>query len=140
MLTSFPDDRALVDSVKGGAAAFVLKQVRSHELVRAIREVGAGRSMQDPNTIDGLLQRFQVASGRQDEKLALLTPQELRILENMGDGLTNREIADRVDLSDKTVKNYVSSILHKLQVSRRAEAAAYLARAQVREKAGSFSG
>ena len=141
MLTSFSDDEILRDSIEAGAAAFVLKQVRAHDLVGAIRRVGAGESMQDPQVKLAVLERLRKASSRhRDPKLALLTAQEERILEQVGTGLTNREIARRFDLSDKTVKNYLSTILRKLGVSRRAEAASYLVRARAEEKLRSASG
>jgi two-component system, NarL family, response regulator DevR len=130
MLTSFADDEALFASIMAGAAGYVLKQVRGGDLVRAIRAVGAGQSLLDPAVTTGLLERLR--TGRhlalKDEKLARLSPQEERILSLVAAGRTNRQIGDELGLAEKTVKNYVSSILAKLEVARRAEAAAYLAR------------
>ena len=129
MLTSFADDEALFASIMAGAAGYVLKQVRGGELVRAIRTVGKGDSLLDPAVTSTVLDRLR--KGKQfmrDEKLARLTGQEERILAMIADGKTNREIGDDLHLAEKTVKNYVSSILSKLEVARRAEAAAYLAR------------
>jgi two-component system, NarL family, response regulator DevR len=129
MLTSFSDDEALFNSIMAGAAGFVLKQVRGHDLVDAIRTVGAGKSLLDPEVTRRVLERLRKSKfDDKDPKLARLSPQEERILEMIGQGHTNREIAARIHLSDKTVKNYVSTILQKLEVSRRAEAASYLAR------------
>jgi two-component system, NarL family, response regulator DevR len=130
MLTSFSDDEALFNSIMAGASGFVLKQIRGHDLVDAIRTVGAGNSLLDPNVTKRVLERLRKAHfDDKDPKLARLSPQEERILEMVGEGLTNREIAARIHLSDKTVKNYVSSILQKLEVTRRVEAASYVARA-----------
>jgi two-component system, NarL family, response regulator DevR len=130
MLTSFADDEALFASIMAGAAGYVLKQVRGGDLVRAIRAVGAGQSLLDPAVTTTLLDRLR--TGRhatlKDEKLARLSPQEERILSLVAEGRTNRQIGEEVGLAEKTVKNYVSSILAKLEVARRAEAAAYLAR------------
>lgn len=129
MLTSFSDDEALFNSIMAGAAGFVLKQIRGHDLVDAIRTVGAGKSLLDPEVTRQVLERLRKSKfDDKDPKLARLSPQEERILEMIGQGHTNREIAARIHLSDKTVKNYVSTILQKLEVSRRAEAASYLAR------------
>ena len=131
MLTSFSDDEALFNSIMAGAAGFVLKQIRGRDLVDAIRKVGAGKSLLDPDVTKRVLERLRKAKfDDQDPKLARLSPQEQRILDLIGEGLTNREIAERIHLSDKTVKNYVSTILQKLEVARRAEAASYVARAQ----------
>jgi DNA-binding NarL/FixJ family response regulator len=131
MLTSFSDDEALFNSIMAGAAGFVLKQIRGHDLVDAIRHVGAGNSLLDPEVTRRVLERLRKSKfDDKDPKLARLSPQEERILEMIGQGHTNREIAARIHLSDKTVKNYVSTILQKLEVSRRAEAASYLARAR----------
>ena len=128
MLTSFSDDEALFNSIMAGAAGFVLKQIRGHDLVDAIRTVGAGKSLLDPEVTRRVLERLRKSKfDDKDPKLARLSPQEERILEMIGQGHTNREIAARIHLSDKTVKNYVSTILQKLEVSRRAEAASYLA-------------
>jgi two-component system response regulator DevR len=129
MLTSFADDEALFASIMAGAAGYVLKQIHGEELVRAIRAVGAGQSLLDPAVTKGVLDRLR--RGKQllkDEKLARLSAQEERILGLVADGLTNGQIAAQLGLAEKTVKNYVSSILAKLEVARRAEAAAYLAR------------
>lgn len=129
MLTSFSDDDALFNSIMAGAAGFVLKQIRGRDLLDAIRTVGSGRSLLDPAVTQRVLERLRKAKfDDKDPKLARLSPQEERILGMIGEGLTNREIAGRIHLSDKTVKNYVSTILQKLEVARRAEAASYIAR------------
>ncbi len=129
MLTSFADDEALFASIMAGASGYVLKQVKGGELVRAIRTVGKGESLLDPAVTNAVLERLRKGKHLlKDEKLARLSPQEERILALVADGKTNREIGDELHLAEKTVKNYVSSILSKLEVARRAEAAAYLAR------------
>jgi DNA-binding NarL/FixJ family response regulator len=129
MLTSFADDEALFASIMAGASGYVLKQIHSADLIRAIRTVGAGQSLLDPAVTAGVLDRLRRGKHLfKDEKLARLSPQEERILTLVADGLTNRQIGDELKLAEKTVKNYVSSILAKLEVARRAEAAAYLAR------------
>ncbi|MBK5228404.1 MAG: response regulator transcription factor [Actinobacteria bacterium] len=134
MLTSFSDDEALFNSIMAGAAGFVLKQIRGHDLVEAIRKVGAGQSLLDPGVTKRVLERLRKAKFEEkDAKLARLSPQEERILDMVGEGLTNKEIAERIHLSDKTVKNYVSTILQKLEVARRAEAASYVARVRAEE-------
>jgi len=129
MLTSFADDDALFASIMAGAAGYVLKQIHDIDLVRAVRTVGEGHSLLDPLVTERLLERLR-GGGEPgaDDKLALLSPQEARILAMVADGLTNRQIGERIHLAEKTIKNYVSSILAKLEVGRRAEAAAYLAR------------
>jgi two-component system, NarL family, response regulator DevR len=129
MLTSFADDEALFASIMAGASGYVLKQVKSGDLMRAIRAVGAGNSLLDPSVTSAVLDRLRKGKHLlRDEKLARLSPQEERILTLVADGRTNKEIGDELRLAEKTVKNYVSSILSKLEVARRAEAAAYLAR------------
>lgn len=134
MLTSFSDDEALFNSIMAGAAGFVLKQIRGRDLVDAIRTVGGGRSLLDPDVTKRVLERLRKAKfDAKDPRIARLSPQEERILDMVGDGLTNRQIAERIHLSDKTVKNYVSTILQKLEVSRRAEAASYIARVRAEE-------
>ena len=129
MLTSFADDEALFASIMAGAAGYVLKQIRGEELVRAIRAVGAGQSLLDPAVTKGVFDRLRKGKHLlRDEKLARLSPQEERILSLVAEGRTNGQIGEQLGLAEKTVKNYVSSILAKLEVARRAEAAAYLAR------------
>ncbi|HMC05745.1 MAG TPA: response regulator transcription factor, partial [Actinomycetota bacterium] len=129
MLTSFADDEALFASIMAGASGYVLKQVKGAELVRAIRTVGEGKSLLDPEITSAVLDRLRKGKHlMKDEKLARLSPQEERILQLIASGKTNKEIGDELRLAEKTVKNYVSSILSKLEVARRAEAAAYLAR------------
>lgn len=131
MLTSYSDDEALFNSIMAGAAGFVLKQIRGGDLVDAIRKVGSGQSLLDPNVTQRVLERLRKSKyDDTDPKLARLSPQEDRILDMVSQGLTNRQIAEQINLSDKTVKNYVSSILSKLEVHRRSEAAAYVARAK----------
>ena len=129
MLTSFADDEALFASIMAGASGYVLKQVKGGDLVRAIRTVGEGKSLLDPEVTKAVLDRLRKGKHlMKDEKLARLSPQEERILELIAGGNTNKEVGDELGLAEKTVKNYVSSILSKLEVARRAEAAAYLAR------------
>jgi DNA-binding NarL/FixJ family response regulator len=129
MLTSFADDEALFASIMAGAAGYVLKQIRGDELVRAIRSVGAGQNLLDPAVTKGVFDRLRKGKHLfRDERLARLSPQEERILAQVAEGRTNGQIGAELGLAEKTVKNYVSSILSKLEVARRAEAAAYLAR------------
>jgi DNA-binding NarL/FixJ family response regulator len=129
MLTSFADDEALFASIMAGAAGYVLKQVRGGELVHSVKTVAQGGSLLDPAVTGAVLERLRKGKHLlKDEKLARLSPQEERILTLVADGKTNRQIGDDLHLAEKTVKNYVSSILSKLEVARRAEAAAYLAR------------
>jgi two-component system, NarL family, response regulator DevR len=129
MLTSFADDEALFASIMAGAAGYVLKQIKGADLVTAIRTVGQGQSLLDPAVTKGVLERLRKGKHLfRDEKLARLSPQEERILALVADGRTNRQIGQELGLAEKTVKNYVSSILSKLEVGRRAEAAAYLVR------------
>jgi two-component system response regulator DevR len=128
MLTSFADDEALFASIMAGAAGYVLKQIRGGELVRAIRQVGAGKSLLDPEVTKSVLERLRKGKTMRDEKLARLSAQEERILTLVSQGMTNGQIGHELNLAEKTVKNYVSTILSKLEVARRAEAAAYLAR------------
>ena len=135
MLTSFSDDEALFNSIMAGAAGFVLKQIRGADLVNAIRTVASGQSLLDPGVTKRVLERLRRAKvDDRDPKLSRLSAQEERILGMVAEGRTNREIAESIHLSDKTVKNYVSSILQKLEVQRRSEAASYMARAQAREE------
>lgn len=129
MLTSFADEEALFSSILAGASGFVLKQVRGDDVVRAVRAVAAGQSLLDPAMTGSVLERLRKRRDiLRDEKLAKLSPQEERILSLIAEGSTNREIGEELHLAEKTIKNYVSSILAKLEVARRAEAAAYLAR------------
>lgn len=117
MLTSYGGDEAVMGSIMAGASGYLLKEIRSQEIVDAIRTIGGGRSLLDPSVTAGVLDR--VSRGREEAPLAQLAEHEHRILELIADGCTNREIAVEVNLSDKTVKNYVSNILGKLEVSRR---------------------
>jgi len=129
MLTSFADDEALFASIMAGAAGYVLKQIRSGELVNAIRSVGSGQNLLDPAVTKSVLDRLRKGKHLlRDERLSRLSAQEERILTLVAEGRTNRQIGDELRLAEKTVKNYLSSIMSKLEVARRAEAAAYLAR------------
>ena len=134
MLTSHADDDVLFDAISAGASGYVLKQIGSDDLVRALETVGRGESMLDPALTQKVFQRVRESARRaEDEYFAALTEQELNILALITEGLTNREIAERVFLSEKTVRNYVSSILSKLDLSSRAEAAAYAVRHHIQE-------
>ena len=129
MLTSYSDDEALFASIMAGASGYLLKQVRGGELLRAVRAVGEGQSLLDPAVTQSVLQRLRRGKHMlQDERLARLSGQEERILKLVADGRTNHQIGEELHLAEKTVKNYVSNILGKLDVGRRAEAAVYLAR------------
>ncbi len=134
MLTSFSDDQALFDSIMAGAAGYLLKQVRGQELIDSVRRVGAGESILDPGVTARVLDRIRNPEADKDPKLARLTPTEERILGMIAEGMTNGQIAERIHLAEKTVKNYVSAILSKLEVARRAEAAAYLADRRARDE------
>jgi DNA-binding NarL/FixJ family response regulator len=127
MLTSFGDDDALFDAIMAGAAGYVLKQIRGTDLVGAVRTVASGESMLDPEAASRVMKRMRDQASRSDP-LAGLTDQEKKILELIGEGLTNRQIGQRLFLAEKTVKNYVSALFAKLGMERRTQAAAYAAR------------
>ena len=127
MLTSYADDEALFASILAGASGYLLKQTRGQAVVDAITAVAAGRSLLDPDVTGKVLERVR-QSRNEDPALASLTEQERKVLEGLAEGHTNREIGEKLFLSEKTVKNYVSRILDKLGLSRRAEAAAYVAK------------
>ncbi len=127
MLTSFTDDDALFDAIMAGAAGYVLKQIRGTDLVGAVRTVASGQSMLDPRAASQVMGRLR-SNARQPDPLAGLSGQERRILELIGEGMTNRQIGERMFLAEKTVKNYVSSLFAKLGMQRRTQAAAYAAR------------
>jgi DNA-binding NarL/FixJ family response regulator len=131
MLTSYSDEEAVMGAIMAGAAGYLLKQIGSQELLQAIERVGAGQSLLDPAVTARLLERMRSGSV-EDRKWAQLLPQERAILELVTQGKTNREIAPEVHLSEKTVKNYMSRILAKLEMSRRSQAAAYMAERRVR--------
>lgn len=135
MLTSFADDEALFDAIIAGASGYVLKDIRGGELLAAVRDVAAGRSLLDPVATARVLERLrgQAAVKPADDRLASLTEQERRILLLIGEGLTNRAIGERLHLAEKTIKNYVSSLLSKLGMERRSQAAAYVARMQAKQ-------
>lgn len=126
MLTSFADDDAVYAAILAGAAGYLLKQVRGNDLVDAIRRVAGGASLLDPEVTTRVLERLRHKDD--DDPLAALTDQERTILELIAEGLTNRQIGERMFLAEKTVKNYVSNMFSKLGMSRRTEAAAYAAR------------
>ena len=129
MLTSFPDDEAVLSAIVAGASGYLLKQIRARDLVAALEAVGRGESLLDPAVTERVLERVRrIATGQVDDELSVLTAQERKILMLVAEGKTNKEIAAEVFLSDKTVKNYVSSILSKLNLERRAQAAAFVAR------------
>ncbi len=129
ILTSYPDEEAVFSAIVAGASGYLLKQVRGRDLVAALEAVGRGESLLDPAVTEKVLERVRrIATGGATDELAQLTAQEQKILLLVAEGKTNKEIASEVFLSDKTVKNYVSSILSKLNLQRRAQAAAYLAK------------
>ncbi len=127
ILTSFADDEALFDAIMAGAAGYLLKQIKGTDLVDAIRRVASGQSLLDPEVTARVLERLRKGP-EEDERLARLTEQERKILDLIAEGLTNRQIAERIFLAEKTVKNYVSNLLAKLGMERRTEAAVFAAR------------
>lgn len=122
ILTSYEDDEALFAAISAGAAGYLLKQVRGNDLVDAIRRVAAGQSMLDPAVTHAVLERLR---NKPQDPLAELSEQERRVFDHLRDGRSNREIAEEMTLSEKTVKNYVSTLLGKLGLERRAQAAAF---------------
>ena len=124
MLTSYSDDEALFEAIMAGAAGYVLKQIRGTELLTAVKRVAAGESLLDPAITERVLERLRAPS-EEDERLARLTPQERRILAHIADGMTNRQVAHAMNLAEKTIKNYVSNMLTKLDMKRRTEAAVF---------------
>jgi DNA-binding NarL/FixJ family response regulator len=139
MLTSFADDEALVQAVVAGAAGYVLKQIRSGDLVDAIRRVAAGQQLMDPAAVARARERLR-RGPEEDELIARLSPQERHVLELLADGLTNRQIGAQLYLAEKTVKNYVTSLLAKMGMARRTEAAVYAARHLEPEEPGDHPG
>jgi len=131
ILTSFADDQALLDAAMAGAAGYVLKQIRSNDLVESIRKVADGAQLLDSATVRLSVQRLKNSD---EGKVAALTDQERRIFDLIGDGYSNRQIAEALYLAEKTVKNYVSNLLAKLGMSRRTEAAAFAARLEERNR------
>ena len=127
MLTSFSDDEALFQSIMAGAAGYVLKQIRGSELVSAVMRVSLGESLLDPAVTGKVLARLR-SPEPEDDRLVHLSPQERRLLELIGEGMTNRQIGAEMFLAEKTVKNYVSTLLGKMGMHRRTEAAVYAAR------------
>lgn len=132
MLTSYADDEALFASIVAGAAGYLLKQTRGQAVIDAITSVAQGRSLLDPDVTGKVLERVRRGRDEDDPAFASLTDQERKVLEQLAEGKTNREIGEVLFLSEKTVKNYVSRILDKLGLSRRAEAAAYMAKRRPR--------
>jgi two-component system response regulator DevR len=140
MLTSFSDDEALFSAILAGAAGYVLKQIRGTDLVEAIRHVARGESLLDAAVTARVMERLRSPAPANPE-LESLTDQERRILDLIAEGLTNRQIGERMYLAEKTVKNYVSNVLMKLGMSRRSEAAAYAARlSERRRRSGDHDG
>ena len=127
MLTSYADDEALFSAVMAGAQGYLLKDIRSSDLLNSIRRVASGESLLDQAAIDGVRKKLQAGSSAY-AMLQDLTEQETRVLELIGEGMSNRQIAEHMHFAEKTVKNYVSSVLSKLGMERRSQAAAFIAR------------
>lgn len=126
VLTAFDDEEAMVGAIMAGASGYLLKQVRGQDVVHAVREVAAGRSLLDPVTTGRILDRMR--NPAVPDELATLTDREREVLDLIGQGMSNREIAQQLFLAEKTVKNYVTSLLAKLGMQRRTQAAAWVAR------------
>lgn len=129
VLTAFDDEQALVEAIMAGASGYLLKQVRGQDVVHAVREVAAGRSLLDPLTTARVLDRMRRSA--QTDDLAAFTERERHVLELIGEGMSNREIGERLFLAEKTVKNYVTSVLAKLGMERRTQAVAWMAKRSV---------
>jgi len=133
MLTSYPDEEAVLSAIVAGASGYLLKQIRGRDLVTALETVARGESLLDPAVTERVLERIRrIATGSSEsDEISQLTSQERKILLLVAEGKTNKEIAGEIFLSDKTVKNYVSSILAKLNLERRAQAAAFVAKHRI---------
>ena len=131
MLTSYADDEALFDAIMAGATGYVLKDIQGTDLLDAIRTIASGKSLLDPMATQRVMERLR-APHKEDDAVAALTEQERKILDLIGEGMTNRQIGQTLFLAEKTVKNYVSSLLAKLGMERRTQAAAFVARRQAR--------
>jgi len=131
MLTSYADDEALFNAIMAGASGYVLKEIRGTDLISAIRQVAAGNSLLDPSGTERVLERLRNGNKVNDE-LSGLTEQEKTILMLIGEGMTNRQIGEKMHLAEKTIKNYVSGLLAKLGMERRTQAAAYVARLEAK--------
>jgi DNA-binding NarL/FixJ family response regulator len=127
ILTSFDDDDALFSAIMAGASGYLLKQMRGNDVLEAIRRVAGGQSLLDPAVTTRVLTRLRDGDPKEDPRLAALSSQERKILALIADGMTNRQIAEQLYLAEKTIKNYVSSILSKLGMERRTQAAVYAA-------------
>ena len=128
MLTSYPDEEAVLSAIIAGASGYLLKQIRGRDLISALESVGRGESLLDPAVTEKVLERVRRVATTGGDELADLTSQERKILLLVAEGKTNKEIASEIFLSDKTVKNYVSSIISKLNLQRRTQAAAFVAK------------
>ena len=128
ILTSFDDDEALFASIMAGAAGYVLKQVTGQDLIAAVRHVAAGGSLLDPSVTAKVMERLRDGAPQEPDELKSLTAQERRILELVAEGLTNRQIGERLFLAEKTIKNYMSNVLSKLGLERRTQAAVFASR------------
>ncbi len=137
MLTSFADDEALFAAIMAGASGYVLKEIRTNDLVDAVRRVASGQSLLDPAITRRVLDRLR-AGPAEDPRLHALSPQERRILDLIAEGMTNRQIAGEMFLAEKTVKNYVSALLAKLGLERRTEAAVFAVKARQRAADGAL--
>jgi DNA-binding NarL/FixJ family response regulator len=134
MLTSFSDDEALFGAIMAGAAGYMLKQVSGNDIVSAVRTLASGGSLLDATVTATVLDRLRRGGEEQDPRYATLSPQERRILDLIAEGMTNRQIAGQLFLAEKTIKNYVSSLLHKLGFERRTEAAIYATKRREQSK------
>ncbi|MGY4784669.1 response regulator transcription factor [Rhodococcus opacus] len=128
MLTSFGDEQAMLDAILAGARGYALKDIRGTELTDAVRDIGLGKSLLDTRAAAALMNQLRAAPSVEENAVAGLTPQERTLLELLGEGLTNRQIAERMFLAEKTIKNYVSRLLTKLGVERRTQAAVLAAK------------
>ncbi|GAB3144374.1 response regulator [Amycolatopsis sp. NPDC004378] len=137
MLTSYSDDDALFGAIMAGAAGYMLKQVSGRSLVEAVRTVAVGGSLLDATLTASVMNKLRGEDvAAPDPRYEQLSPQERRVLDLVAEGLTNRQIAERLFLAEKTVKNYVSSVLHKLGVERRTSAAVYVSQRKADGRSG----
>ncbi|MEQ8842850.1 MAG: response regulator transcription factor [Acidimicrobiales bacterium] len=139
VLTSFSDDETLFAAINAGASGYVLKRVGSDELIRSVRSVHAGESLVDPRLTDRMFDRLRSGQSEEEERLAELSERERTLLELVAEGLTNRQIGERLHLSEKTVKNYVSVMLRKLGKDTRTEAAVFATQLAAKRSSGALA-